>query len=166
MTTAVKRVAFPILFTVLAIALVACSDSETKTGKTSEQSVKVSYKDITSKLPDLRYEKAANFVLRSEAKFLEHIEAHSDSRFSTNSAPEIDFNKDMVVVIAVGPRSSAGYRLKPVSVRAEGDKTMIRAKERTPPPDSIAAAVITYPRLALVVPNRKGPVEVKVTGED
>ncbi len=166
MTTAVRRVSFPILFAVLAMALVACSNSKTETGKTDEQAVKVSYRDITSELPDMRYEKADNFVLRSEAKLLEHIEAHSDSLFSTKSVPDIDFNKDMVVVIAVGPRSSAGYRLKPVSVHAEGDKTMIRAKELTPPPDSIAAEVITYPHLALVVPKRTGPVEVKVTSAD
>ncbi len=149
----------------LALIVAGCSGSSTKT-ETNDDRVKVSYTNITSSFPNMKYEKARNFVFRSRSKMAAHVKAHSVSLSSTESLPDVDFEKDMVVLIAVGARSSAGYRVVPVSVRAEGDKTLIRARERTPPPDSIAASVITYPFLALSVPMRKGPVEVTLKNSD
>lgn len=159
-----KRILISIPF-FLALIVTGCSGSSTKT-ETGGGTVKVSYDNITSSFPNMRYEKARNFVFRSRAKMAAHVKARSLSLSSAESLPDVDFEKDMVVLIAVGARSSAGYSVVPISVRADGDKTLIRARERTPPPDSIAASVITYPFLALSVPTRKGPVEVKLKNSD
>ncbi len=158
----IRKIGFFIPFSLILVFIVSgCSDSSTKT-ETGSGTVKVAYRDVTSGFPNLRYEKAGDFVFRSRSKMAAHVKAHSVEMSSSESLPDVDFEKDMVVLIAVGARSSAGYRVLPVSVRAEGDKTLVKVKERSPPPDSIAASVITYPFVALVVEKRQGPIEVKV----
>lgn len=144
----------------LAVSLLAgCGGGEEKSGTSS--SVAISYKDVTSEYPDLRYEKTADFVFRSKAKLDKLVKARGSVVRGKAKLPNIDFNKRMLVVVAAGVRSSAGYRLKPVSVRADGDTTVVRVRELTPPPDSMAASVLTYPYLALSISKRPGPVKVK-----
>lgn len=165
MSNLVHKQTFIFTLVVLASVLTGCSGTSNKT-ETDRGTEKISYKDITSDFPNLRYQKAGNFVFRSRAKMSPHIESHSLELSSGKSLPEVDFDKSMVVIIAVGVRSNAGYRLVPVSVRASADKTVIEAKEITPPADSLTADVLTYPFLALVVPKRDGQVKVKFTNRD
>lgn len=160
MSSSVHKQAFIFTLVVLASVLAGCSGSSNKT-ETNQGTDKISYKDITSDLPTLRYQKPGNFVFRSRAKMSTHIESHSLELSSGKPLPEVDFDKSMVVLVAVGVRSSAGYRLVPVSVRASADRTVIEAKEIAPPADSLTADVLTYPFMALVVPKRDGQVEVK-----
>lgn len=77
--------------------------------------------------------------------------------------PPIDFSKNDVVVITVGPRSSTGYSLRVVRVTQSGNLDIL-VRERTPRLGEKVDPEITYPYLLLVVPKLDKHVSVHYDG--
>lgn len=74
------------------------------------------------------------------------------------SPPVVDFERHGVLLITMGERPTAGYRLNflPGTHRVvlRGRTLQVDLAWETPPPDSIQAQVMTYPCLLLQVPRR------------
>jgi hypothetical protein len=75
-------------------------------------------------------------------------------------APEVDFEREMVVLVALGERTSAGHAVEVVSVEREGGFLRVLARATAPAAGSDQAAVLTHPYHAVRVPRSDGPVEV------
>ena len=74
-------------------------------------------------------------------------------------APAVDFAKEMAALAALGEKPSAGWSIQIVGVRAADGKLRLLVAERSPPKGSAAAAVITDPWHAVVLPRSDLPVE-------
>lgn len=70
----------------------------------------------------------------------------------------IDFDKQALVVIAVGERNTGGYSVQITDVVAEGGKVKVKWKEKTPPPGGFTIQVITYPGVAALIEKDKGAI--------
>jgi PrcB C-terminal len=67
--------------------------------------------------------------------------------------PSVDFNKEVVAAVFLGSRSTAGYAVEITRVRQEGVALVVSYKETRPPPDSVAAQVLTSPFHIVAVPK-------------
>jgi hypothetical protein len=77
--------------------------------------------------------------------------------------PSVDFSRNEVVLITVGPRSSTGYSLHVVRVTQSGNLD-IRVREETPTLHDRVVPRVTFPYLLLVVPKSHKHVSVKYVG--
>lgn len=73
--------------------------------------------------------------------------------------PAVDFGGSMVVVAAMGQRSTAGYDIRVEGVYRDGGTLYVDVLEIEPGAGCILAQVITTPATAVVVPTHGGPVE-------
>jgi PrcB C-terminal len=78
--------------------------------------------------------------------------------------PRIDFSRREAILIAAGPRSSTGYELRILSVRAAGDRIIVRVRERTPSLGEPVTARITYPFRLISVPRSDKRLRLKWLG--
>jgi hypothetical protein len=79
-------------------------------------------------------------------------------------APRVDWSREQVVVISLGPRSSTGYSLRIARVveRRRGVDVLVR--EQTPSLGEPVEARVTYPYRAVAIHSTTKPVYVKLQG--
>jgi protease stability complex PrcB-like protein len=99
---------------------------------------------------------AREVVVRTAAEWDALWRAHLPAR---QPAP-VDFSKDMVVGVFLGSRPTPGYGVAIVSAVEEGNVLRVRYRETLPPPDAIAAQVITYP-YQIVAIGKSAATDVK-----
>jgi hypothetical protein len=101
-------------------------------------------------------------VYRSPAPLERLLEATMPGR--APGPPHVDWSREQVVVISLGPRSSTGYSLRIVRVveRRRGVDVIVR--ERTPSLGDPVEARVTYPYRAVAIRSTKTPVYVKLQG--
>jgi hypothetical protein len=101
-------------------------------------------------------------VYHSRAAFQHLLDATMPGRAPT--APRVDFDRNDVVVFAVGPRSSTGYFIRVVSLVERRRGIYLTLREQTPSLGDPVAAHVTYPYRALAIPRTDKPVYVKLQG--
>jgi hypothetical protein len=82
-------------------------------------------------------------------------------------APEVDFSKERVVALSLGPRPNGCYALRVdgVTTRDEPDgvrATVVDATEHAAPPDVMCTQEITHPFAFGAIPRRDTPVRFEV----
>jgi hypothetical protein len=78
--------------------------------------------------------------------------------------PGVDFGRNEVVVISLGPRSSTGYSLRVERVVERRRGIYVYLRERTPGLGDPVDAHVTYPYRALTIARSSKPVYVKLQG--
>ena len=78
--------------------------------------------------------------------------------------PPVDFARQELVLVALGPRSSTGYALRIVSVRDTGGSIAIVAREETPTLGDRVVARVVYPFKLLRIPRLDEPVTLHLVG--
>ncbi|HZE29361.1 MAG TPA: protease complex subunit PrcB family protein [Gaiellaceae bacterium] len=78
--------------------------------------------------------------------------------------PPVDFGRDEVVVISLGPRSSSGYSLRVERVVARRRGIYVYLRERAPQLGDPVDPHVTYPYRALALVRSSKPVYVKLQG--
>jgi hypothetical protein len=101
-------------------------------------------------------------VYRSRRSLQRLLAATMPGRAPT--APPVDFSRDEVVVVSLGPRSSSGYALRVVGLVERRRGVYLTLRERTPSLGEPADARVTYPYLALAIPRSAKAVYVKLQG--
>jgi hypothetical protein len=71
--------------------------------------------------------------------------------------PPLDFERELAVLLALGPRSSAGYRIGIVRVEQQRGRVFVVARELSRPG---AAARVDYPSVLVLVLRTEKPVAV------
>jgi len=78
--------------------------------------------------------------------------------------PKVNWNRDQLVVIALGPRSSTGYSLRIDRVLERRRGIYVYAHEQTPSLREPVQARVTYVYRVLAMHGRAKPVYVKLRG--
>lgn len=78
------------------------------------------------------------------------------------AAPEVDFARTTLVLLALGERPSTGYGLELRALERRGASLFVHARETRPAPDSMQAQVLTSPYLVLAVPRHDGPLQLLI----
>jgi hypothetical protein len=73
-------------------------------------------------------------------------------------APAVDFDQRIVVVAAMGLRSSGGYAIRVDAVHRDGDDLYVRVHEVSPGARCLVTAALTAPITAVALPRLGGQV--------
>jgi hypothetical protein len=121
----------------------------------------VAWSDITGEVVTARWARPTISVVKDQAKLTKLFEvALLPPR---PRPPQVDFSRQEVVLIAVGPRSSTGYSLHVVRVTQSGNIDIL-VHEQTPSLGETVNPVVTFPYLLLTVPKSDKHVSVKYAG--
>ena len=128
------------------------------TGKTEA----VPYTDLTPRLGQIDFSRKVTAVYHSRPAFLRLLEATMPGRVP--KLPPHNWDRDQVVVIALGPRSSTGYSLKILRVVERRRGIYVHAREVAPSLGEPVQARVTYPYRVLSMHGSAKPVYVKLEG--
>lgn len=87
---------------------------------------------------------------------------HANRTLPRPEAPEVDFKREVALVLSLGPCPTAGYWLDVKSVRQEDGALVVEARESKPLPGSAQAAVVTTPFHFVRTKRFVGPVEFRI----
>ena len=88
------------------------------------------------------------------------------SQHSQKPAPDIDFEKNDLVMIFLGQKPNTGYSVKITHVREYPDKVVAEALETEPQPGALYAQVIVYPYDAVLIPKTDKNIECDLKKEN
>jgi hypothetical protein len=123
---------------------------------------RIAWRDLTPRLGRVEFTRKVTAVYHSRAAFRRLLAATMPGR--APQPPPVDWSRDQVVLIALGPRSSTGYSLRILRVVERRGRIDVYARERTPTLGEPVTARITYPYRALVMRRSTKPVSVKLRG--
>ncbi len=72
--------------------------------------------------------------------------------------PEVDFQKETVLVATLGMRSTGGHSVRFVEVNKEGVSLAVTLQSTSPGPDDMVTMALTYPFAIISVPKHEGEV--------
>ena len=72
--------------------------------------------------------------------------------------PKVDFEKEMVLAVAMGTRRTGGYGIRILEAREEQGKLKVTVVEQKPPPDALTIQVLTSPFHCVAVKKSALPV--------
>lgn len=70
--------------------------------------------------------------------------------------PEVDFEREMVVLVGIGERGTGGYHVQIVEVRADDGALRVVFRERIPGDSCVVPRVLTAPITAVTVSRTEG----------
>jgi hypothetical protein len=118
----------------------------------------VAWQDRSAALTRAQLVRPAYEVFRDRKAF----ERFLDERVAAAvTVPAIDFDRDLAVLLALGPRSSTGYRVDVEGVSEERGRIVIRARERSPRLGERVVARVDYPLKLIVVRDAGKPVALR-----
>jgi hypothetical protein len=101
-------------------------------------------------------------VVRNASDWQELWKEHTAQMMPRPEAPAVDWEKNMLVCVALGERPTAGYRVEIESIEREKNRVIVTAHETKPAPDAILPQVITHPYVMAVTPRSDGEVELRM----
>jgi hypothetical protein len=122
----------------------------------------VAYTDLTRTVGELEFTRITRDLFRSREDLVDVLERHNPGR--DIRLPAIDFTRQVVYLVATGPRSSTGYELRIVHVRDEGGHINVVVHEDAPSLGDPVEARVTYPFRLIVLPRTDEPVKLKWPG--
>jgi hypothetical protein len=122
----------------------------------------VAWTDLTPKLGTIEFTRRVTGVYHSRAAFVRLLDATMPGRVP--KLPPQNWDRDQVVVIALGPRSSTGYSLRILRVVERNRGIYVYARERTPSLGEPVTPRVTYPYRVLSMHGKAKPVYVKLEG--
>jgi hypothetical protein len=122
----------------------------------------VVWQDLTPRLGKVEFTRRVTAVYHSRPPFERLLEATMPGR--APKIPPHNWDRDQVVVIALGPRSSTGYSLQILRVVERRRGIYVYARERTPSLGEPVTAGVTYPYRVLSMHGNAKPVYVKLEG--
>jgi hypothetical protein len=90
---------------------------------------------------------------------------HSAQKRPAAPAPEVNFEKETVLIVALGRKPTGGHAVEIKSVEQSGNKVLVTATTRTPKPGGIQIQALTAPFHIVAVPRLTGEVQFKIEEE-
>jgi hypothetical protein len=122
----------------------------------------VAWRDVTGRFGKVEFTRRVTAVYHSRASFARLLEATMPGR--APAPPALDWNRDQVVVSALGPRSSTGYSLQVQRVVERHRGIYVFAHEQTPRLREPVTPQVTYVYRVLAMHGSAKPVYVKLEG--
>jgi protease stability complex PrcB-like protein len=123
---------------------------------------RIAWRDLSPQLGDVEFTRKVTAVYHSRRPFDRLLAATMPGR--APKVPRVDWSRDQVVVIALGPRSSTGYSLRIQRVVERRRRIDVYAREQTPSLGEPVTARVTYPYRAITMRSTTKPVYVKLQG--
>jgi hypothetical protein len=122
----------------------------------------VVWRDLTHRFGQIEFTRRVTAVYHSRKPFVKLLEATMPGR--APAPPALNWDRDQVVVIALGPRSSTGYVLRILRVVERRRGIYVYARERTPTLGEPVTPRVTYPYRVIAMHGNAKPVYVKLQG--
>jgi hypothetical protein len=123
----------------LSIILISCSAT-----KTQESNKTIPFK-VVDKNSNGGFQELTQEIYTNQTAFEKAWKLAWSNFSDPTPAPIVDFNKEMVVLVALGMRKNGGYQLKINSVREETNEIMVDYTETTPNPKCTYSQSIVFP---------------------
>ncbi len=120
------------------------------------------YVDLTRQIGQLEFTHITVKLFDNRRDLIEKLDQNNPGR--RIELPPLDFRRQVVYLIAAGPRSSTGYDLRIVRVRDQGGRVVVMVREQTPSLGDPVEARITYPFRLIALPRNDEPVKLKWLG--
>jgi hypothetical protein len=122
----------------------------------------LAWRDLNRGLGRVEFTRKVTAVYRSRQAFQHLLDRTMPGR--APRVPPLDFTRNEVVVLSLGPRSSTGYSLQVLRVVERRRELDVVVRERTPSLGEPVTARVTYPYRALAIRRTGKPVYVKLEG--
>ena len=122
----------------------------------------VAWRDVTREMGTVEFTRRALGVYHSRGSFTRLLDATMAGR--APKPPKLNWDRDQIVVISLGPRSSTGYELVVDRVLERRRGIYVYAHEQTPALGEPVDARVTYVYRVLTMHGRAKPVYVKLRG--
>ncbi|MBA2671638.1 MAG: protease complex subunit PrcB family protein [Gemmatimonadetes bacterium] len=100
----------------------------------------------------------AEMVLRDEPALQKAINEARHDVLMVETPINVDFSRQMVILVATGTRNSGGYGIRVDEVNRRDDGVVARYTVTRPGPECMTTQSITSPVEAVSVPRMEGPV--------
>jgi hypothetical protein len=104
-------------------------------------------------------------VIREEVQFLKLWAEHASDVNRPALPPEVDFETEMVVVVAMGNRPTGGYLTEVVDMELKGRTLKVLVGEREPVPGATQVQRVTQPFQFVALPLMTSRVEFRTVRE-
>lgn len=101
-------------------------------------------------------------VVTNSTQWADLWKKHSARKVPAAPAPEIDFDKESVLFVALGQKRSGGYAVEIADLKKVAEKTEVLVKTRAPRPGGMQIQALTAPFHIVAVPKISGPVKFKL----
>lgn len=145
------------------IALAACGRAgEAPTGNAQDPSgeavqVPIERPEWSSQLGGVR--ERTRTVIRDRVSWQAFWESFAGARTPRPDPPDVDFERHVVIIAAMGEQSTAGHGIAIENVYEENGTTRVEVVETVPAGGCLTAQVITTPTTAVLIPTHAAEVE-------
>ena len=101
-------------------------------------------------------------VVRTPEAWAELWAEHGANTLPPPPAPEVDFERQMVVAVFLGVRPCGGYGVEIAECAPREDRIVVRARETRPGPDELVTMALTAPYAMRAVPRAEGEAELEL----
>src|SRR5687767_7096449 len=108
---------------------------------------------------------ATNIVVTNATQWTDIWKTHSAQKQPAKPAPEVNFEKETVLIVALGRKPTGGHSVEIKSVEQSGNKVLVTATTRAPRPGGIQIQALTAPFHIVAVPKLTGEVQFKIENE-
>ena len=118
----------------------------------------VAWRDVSSQVGTFSPESAAakSFITPTHVvRALDRLDPRHRHRL-----PRVEWGREELLVLALGPRSATGYDLRVLRVVDQRSRVLVVLREQAPRLGESAAARLVSPYRAIVIPTRHKPVAV------
>ena len=149
--------ALPLLVSILSLCLVSCLGATPAQNQGFRAIAKGAFGGL---------QEPTQQVIKDKAAWEKLWAKHAAGLKTVEKPPEIDFSKEMVVVVAMGRQNTGGYRIQITHVEPVAGKLRISVLKTTPPPGGMAIQVLTAPFEMVAVPKSDLPPEFVISSPD
>ena len=125
------------------LGLLSCKPSQSTTSSVAEKTI---FTPIELQSGDNGgFKTKTNLVISTQKEFLKIWGQAFVNYMNKETAPEVDFEKNIILLVALGEKTSGGHTIKVNSVTESKDNTVVKVLEISPGKGCMTAEVITYP---------------------
>ncbi|MDF1673226.1 MAG: protease complex subunit PrcB family protein [Vicingaceae bacterium] len=132
-----------ILILISILGLLSCKSSQSSTSSVME---KVVFTPIELKSGNNGgFKTKTNLVISTQEEFLKIWNQAFANYMNKETAPEVDFEKNIILLVALGEKTSGGYTIKVDNVIETKDNTVVNVLYTSPGKGCMTTESITYP---------------------
>lgn len=145
------------------LGLLSCKPSESSTSSVAEKTV---FTPIEIQSGDNGgYKTKTNLIISTQKEFLQIWEQAFANYMNKETAPEVDFEKNVIILVALGQKTSGGHTIKVNSVIESKDNTIVNILNTSPGKGCMTTEAITYPYQIVQIEKPKNTVQFSTIGK-
>jgi hypothetical protein len=103
-----------------------------------------------------------NTLVTNDVQWTEVWGKHSANEKQVEAVPKIDFNKESVILVAMGEKRTGGYAIEVFAVEDSADSYVVRVRTKAPRPGGFQLQALSAPFHIVAVPKISKPVHFKL----